>query len=595
MSAAKRLPLILVPAIALLSCATLPETGAPPPSWAQSELQAAGRLIESNDPFQAVEILSTLRRTESSVSPVELDSLTHRASVKATDLFTQAIAGGDYRRATTLYRSLRLLEPGSVSGWSGGQLSLSLSEEYRAKGLPVPALHAFAQALHAAVTVPANLLKAYGEIAVAQGDRGILAEIAAAMVKANMPVPASYLSLIHHDPTPAEMSRGVVTVWVNRGIVAHDGVGRPDAVIGSGFFIDTDGHLITNYHVIQSEVNPLDKGYSRLYVRLASDPNTRIPARVVGFDRAFDIALLKTEVTPGYIFSLPQFEHLQPGMHVYAIGSPGGLSNTLTAGIVSATGRRFLQMGSVVQFDAAVNPGNSGGPLFNEKGDLLGVVFAGIEQFKGVNFAIPAHWVTALLPALYRGGEVTHPWLGAALQETPAGLEVLYVVPESPADRADLRVGDIITALDGTVYRRIADIQEGILALHPGSLVRLAWTRAGTAMSGFLCLGTRPYLPLETAADRDIPEHLFGPLFGMEVQSIGSSLAGASYQVTKVYPGSPAEEADISAGDPLKVYGWAVDKKDGAALLQFSISRRKQGFLESTMQLVAPLESNNFI
>ncbi len=593
--ALKRIPILLILPIALLACTTTSGSGERPPSWRQSELQAARSYIESNEPFQAVEILSTLRRTDPNVPASELDSLSQLAASKAVELLKQAVERGDYRTALTLYRSQRLLDPASLSAWSEGELVLDLSEEYRAKGISVPALLTFGRALHTAVKVQAKMLAAYGELALSEGDRAILKQIVDAMTKAKMAVPPSYLTFIHHAPTPIEMSRGVVTVWVNRGIVSQNGVGHPEQIIGSGFFIDTAGHLITNYHVIRTVVSPNVKGYSRLYVRLSTDPNTPIPARVVGFDRAFDIALLKTEVTPGYIFSLPQSDRLQAGMHVYAIGSPGGLENTLTTGIVSATGRRFLQMGNVVQFDAAVNPGNSGGPLFDESGDLLGVVFAGIEQFKGINFAIPAHWVTGLLPALFRGGEVTHPWLGTDLLETEAGLEVIYVVPESPAARADLRVGDIITSLNGIDYTRIADVQQAILSLQAGSLVRLAWKRAGTAMSGLLCLDTRPYLPLETAADRDIPEHLFGPLFGMEVESIGSSLTTASYRVTKVYPGSPAEEADISTGDPLRVYGWTVDKKDGAVIVQFAISRRKQGFLESTMQLVAPLESNDFI
>ena len=127
-----------------------------------------------------------------------------------------------------------------------------------------------------------------------------------------------------------------------------------------------------------------------------------------------------------------------PGDRIYAIGSPVGLEKTLSTGIVSAMGRRLLQVGDSMQVDVLVNPGNSGGPLLSANGDLVGIVFAGLQQFAGLNFAVPYAWVEKALPALYRGGQAIHPWLGMALAETDKGLEVIYCVPDEPAARAGI-------------------------------------------------------------------------------------------------------------------------------------------------------------
>ena len=130
-------------------------------------------------------------------------------------------------------------------------------------------------------------------------------------------------------------------------------------MIGSGFFIDANGYLITNYHVIQSEVDPEYEGFSRVYIKRAENPTVRIPAKVVGWDATFDLALLKMEINPEVYFQLGSAEDLNIGSRIYAIGSPAGLEQTLTSGIVSAQNRRLLSLGSVLQIDAPVNHGSS--------------------------------------------------------------------------------------------------------------------------------------------------------------------------------------------------------------------------------------------
>ena len=169
----------------------------------------------------------------------------------------------------------------------------------------------------------------------------------------------------------SELIKGTVTVWVDKGIKVENGMGYADRVIGSGFFISKDGYIVTNHHVIADLVNPKYEGYARLYVKLAEDSETRIPAKVVGWDSGVDLAVLKAEVDAPYVFNLGSSGSLEVGDKVYCIGSPVGLDRTLTSGIVSASDRSLFSAGPVMQIDAAVNSGNSGGPCVDENGNAV--------------------------------------------------------------------------------------------------------------------------------------------------------------------------------------------------------------------------------
>jgi S1-C subfamily serine protease len=391
------------------------------------------------------------------------------------------------------------------------------------------------------------------------------------------------------------MLKGTVTIWVNRGIKMQGGVGYADRVIGSGFFIDPRGYLITNYHVISSEVDPTYEGYSRLFVRLPNKPDERIPAQVVGYSKIFDIALIKVEVTPAYVFSFTNIRTLEPGEQIFAMGSPGGLENTITSGIISATGRRFLQMGDAIQMDVPVNPGNSGGPLVDGKGDLVGVVFAGIEQFQGVNFAIPSFWIRKFLPQLYGGGNVVHPWIGADVQVVNNGLEVVYVAPGSPAQISGLREHDIITMINGNHVRKVGDAQSVLLSFPQRTLLSVTWERDGRAQSGYVMPSDRPYIPIEEALKTQEPADLFPALFGMDVESTSDFPWQRDFVVKYVYPGSIADETGLSPQDPLTVVNWKVDKKQHAAIVQLVMKQKKAGFLQRAIQLGTSLEIPNFL
>ena len=179
-------------------------------------------------------------------------------------------------------------------------------------------------------------------------------------------LPGTQISADKRPKNIQDCINATVTMWVDKGLKIQNGAGIQDIVIGSGFFIDERGYLVTNYHVISSMVDSKYEGYSRLYIKLPSDPDTKIPAKVVGYDSVLDIALIKTDIEPPFCLSLGSSADLNVGDKISAIGTPIGLEGTLTSGIISAADRKLNTMGSVFQLDAAVNSGNSGGPIVDE-------------------------------------------------------------------------------------------------------------------------------------------------------------------------------------------------------------------------------------
>jgi len=395
--------------------------------------------------------------------------------------------------------------------------------------------------------------------------------------------------------TPGELLSGVVTIWVNRGMKIEDGMGMPDRVIGSGFFIDQQGYLLTNHHVIASEVDPRYEGYSRLYIRMPQSRGEKIPARVVGFDPNLDIALLKAEITPETVFPLDYETQFTPGDEIYALGSPGGLESTLTKGIVSAVNRRYLPMGDAIQVDVPINPGNSGGPLVNPQGKLVGVVFAGIEMYEGINFSIPYHWVAQALPRMYADGPVEYTWLGLSLQETMAGLSISYIFPESPADSTGLKQEDVLTAINGRAVYSISEAQRIMMEQKPGTLISLTYTRGGEShtipVEGTL---RETQLGLK-AVEADSRGNLLSPFFGIMATPTGGGWLGKTFLIDKVYPGTVGDELGLSKNDPISISDWRVLEEEQVLVVSLVLKKRKAGFVESAMQLAAYLELNNLI
>jgi S1-C subfamily serine protease len=397
--------------------------------------------------------------------------------------------------------------------------------------------------------------------------------------------------------TAADMIKGVATVIVDRGMRVERGMGFADRALGSAFFVDSSGLLITNYHVIASEVDPKYKGYSRIFVRMGDATSPRVPARVIGWDKALDLALIKTEIETEYVFSIVDRVIPRVGDTVLAIGSPVGLEKTVTSGIVSALGRRLQQIGDVIQIDAAVNSGNSGGPVVDNEGRLVGIVFAGAPNYQGLNFAVPAEILAKALPAMIKGGKAQRPWLGFTLCETYSGAEIIYTAPNTPAAAHQVREGSFIRTVNNKVITAqqgvlIPALQEAIFQFGPGELVALETLDLdGVVKKRVMLTVPRPDLPLLEAAKVDKRERIAGPLFGMILSPLQTGIFSSSYRVNRVIRGSIADEAGISEDDPVSVKRLRLLEDDGYAILEISIKKRRMGYLETNMQLPVWLDS----
>lgn len=416
--------------------------------------------------------------------------------------------------------------------------------------------------------------------------------------------------------TVADCMHATVTIWVDRGIKVRNGAGYPDIIIGSGFFIDERGYLVTNHHVIESMVDTKYEGYTRLYVKLLSDPDTKIPAKVVGYDSILDLALLKVEIEPEFVLSLGSSSDLQIGDKVSAIGTPIGLEGTLTAGIISSTDRKLQTAGNVFQIDAAVNSGNSGGPLIDQNMKVQAIVFAGMLQYQGLNFAIPVEYLKQILPYMYKSEalkeikaekenaddedislKVIHPWLCAyghtmRTGNKKTGLEVQYVMPGGSAALSGLSMGDVITEIDGVAVKTVEDFQIYQLSAQPGTMVSCIYKTADgeEEKSCLLYFEERPEYPLPVIYKSDFIDNSFIPIFGMQITR-ASTENKKIYKITKIIRGSAADEMSFSENDQIAVYAVKFDEEHKYIMAQVVIQRRKKGLIDVGLVLSAPYDN----
>jgi serine protease Do len=253
---------------------------------------------------------------------------------------------------------------------------------------------------------------------------------------------------------------------------------------GSGFIVSPDGYILTNRHVVE--------GASEVTVRLVDQREFR--AKVVGTDERTDIAVLKIEATGLPVVRFGDPAQVRPGQWVLAIGSPFGFQNSATAGIVSAIGRSLPTENYVpfIQTDVAVNPGNSGGPLFNLQGEVIGInsqIFSRTGGFMGVSFAIPIDVAANVERQIITVGHVVRGMIGVTIQEvtadladsfglsSPHGALVSSVTGKSPAAAAGIRAGDVVLAVDGHAIDHFGELSSRISAMRPGSEATLTLWR----------------------------------------------------------------------------------------------------------------------
>lgn len=263
---------------------------------------------------------------------------------------------------------------------------------------------------------------------------------------------------------------------------------------GTGFMWDEEGHIVTNYHVIESGVK---------YSVSLSDQSS-YEAKLIGVEPSKDLAVLKINASDSKINSLPisRSDNLRVGQSVYAIGNPFGFDQTLTTGVISALGREITarngrKIYDVIQTDAAINPGNSGGPLLNSSGELIGVntaIYSPSGAYSGIGFSIPVDVVADVVPDLIKYGEVRRPLIGVSLVNDryfrESGAMIHSVSPNGPADKAGLKgiqrsrngqtlFGDIIKFIDDKEIQTSTDLMEVLEGYEPDDKVKLTILRNG--------------------------------------------------------------------------------------------------------------------
>lgn len=327
-----------------------------------------------------------------------------------------------------------------------------------------------------------------------------------------------------------------------------EGFSRPRKTrsLGSGVLFDPEGYILSNAHVVARA--------SRIVVNLPGDETT-YDARLINLSEADDLALLKIDSkAPLPVLRFGRSRELLIGETVIALGNPFGLENTVTRGVISARDRRIVRDGKTlpgefIQTDAAINPGNSGGPLINLDAELVGINTAVHASGQGIGFALPVDRIRAILNKISRAEALTDLWVGLELEDSDRGVVVTGVEPDSPADRANLAVGDLLEKHAGAPLESVFALHKALIGLENGRSVDLVLNRSGKRYRASIKVVEKPAVAIVKAR------------LGLVGRSLPPGLGGAAdqgVQVKDVRPDSPAARVGMKPGDILTKVGRTV-------------------------------------
>ena len=349
--------------------------------------------------------------------------------------------------------------------------------------------------------------------------------------------------------------------------------------LGSGFIIDRKGYIVTNNHVVENA--------DQIKVKLANEKE--FDAKIVGRDPKTDLALIKIDESSGLVpLKIGNSDDLKVGTWVVAIGSPFGLEQTVTAGIVSAKGR-IIGSGpydDFIQTDASINPGNSGGPLLNMKGEVVGINTAIIASGQGIGFAIPINLADGIIAQLKTSGEVTRGWLGVGIQDlTPElaeyykvknqkGVLVTHVFEGDPADKGGIKAKDIIITIDGKPVPTARELSSTIAGIAVGKKTAISLIRDGKKKTVYIKIAKRQddeSLAKKETGGSDELGLMASELTPEIARQLGYDENEKGVIIANVKPGSKAELAGIRQGDLIK----EINRRPVSTLNDYQIKMQK--------------------
>ncbi len=352
--------------------------------------------------------------------------------------------------------------------------------------------------------------------------------------------------------------------------------GRPDQSAGSGVIVDANGFIVTNNHVVE--------GATQITVTLSD--RREFSAKVIGTDPKTDLAVIKIEVKDLPSLKWAEYEKLQVGDLVLAVGSPFGLSSTVTLGIISALGRGNVGIADYedfIQTDAAINPGNSGGALVNMNGDLIGIntaIFSRTGGSEGIGFAIPSSIALDIVDSLQKTGKVVRGWMGVAIQEITPALAKSFKLPDQrkgvlisdvnengPSYAAGIKRGDVVVAFNGKEVQTVSQLRNLVARTVVGKDAHVKVVREGKEQVISVKVAERPsdeMLAKKEPGPPKEPESTIKPpdnvLASLRVQALDNALMSqlnipsktVGVAITSVEPGGQAEAAGLQRGDVIQ-------------------------------------------